>query len=241
MMEKKYMQKNRWISVFIILIMVLSGFIAMAGAAEENETSETKHTGAIVGKVITPDGDPLEGIIIYLSLSNEVIAKQETNERGYFEINDLARGIYIMKVDEADHEPWSKEVKVPAGEKVEVKVVLEKVNERKFGFVCGVVINALENEPIVKSGVDKFYQTDLEKILTSKDIKQVIIVGTAAQGAVLHTATGAAQRQMEIVIPVDGLSAGEPYAEQYTVWHLANAPGTRRSVTLTKIDWIKIE
>ena len=98
-----------------------------------------------------------------------------------------------------------------------------------------------ENEPIVKSGVDKFYQTDLEKILTSKDIKKVIIVGTSAHGAVLHTATGAAQRGMEVIIPVDGSSAGEPYAEQYTVWHLANAPGTRRSVTLTKIDWIKIE
>lgn len=101
-------------------------------------------------------------------------------------------------------------------------------------------VEPLENEPIVKSGVDKFHQTDLEKILTVKDIKQVIIVGTAAHGAVLHTATGAAQRQMEVVIPVDGLSAGEPYAEQYTVWHLVNAPGTRRSVTLTKINWIKI-
>ncbi|MFX0061433.1 MAG: cysteine hydrolase [Candidatus Hermodarchaeota archaeon] len=101
-------------------------------------------------------------------------------------------------------------------------------------------VEPLENEPIVKSGVDKFHQTDLEKILTAKDIKQVIIVGTAAHGAVLHTATGAAQRQMEVVIPVDGLSAGEPYAEQYTVWHLVNAPGTRRSVTLTKINWIKI-
>ncbi|MFX1252222.1 MAG: isochorismatase family protein, partial [Promethearchaeota archaeon] len=101
-------------------------------------------------------------------------------------------------------------------------------------------VEPLENEPIVKSGVDKFYQTDLENILISKDIKQVIIVGTAAHGAVLHTATGAAQRQMKVVIPVDGLSAGEPYAEQYTVWHLANAPGTIRSVTLTKIDWIRI-
>ncbi|MHA2226849.1 MAG: cysteine hydrolase [Candidatus Hodarchaeales archaeon] len=97
----------------------------------------------------------------------------------------------------------------------------------------------IENEPIVKSGVDKFYQTDLEKILKDKNISVVIVVGTSAHGAVLHTATGAAQRQLEVIVPVDGISASEMYAEQYTIWHLANSPGTRRSVTLTTSDKIK--
>ena len=32
--------------------------------------------------------------------------------------------------------------------------------------------------------------------------------------------------------------AGEAYAEQYTAWHLANSPGTRRQATLTRIDLI---
>lgn len=101
-------------------------------------------------------------------------------------------------------------------------------------------VKPLGNEPIVKAGVDKFYKTDLEKILTTSSISEVIIVGTSAHGAVLHTATGAAGRQLKVIVPVDGISASEPYAEQYTVWHLANAPGTRRSVTLTKIDMIEI-
>jgi hypothetical protein len=35
------------------------------------------------------------------------------------------------------------------------------------------------------------------------------------------------------------MSAGEPYAEQYTTWHLANSPGTRRRAVLTRISWIK--
>ncbi len=96
------------------------------------------------------------------------------------------------------------------------------------------------NEPIVKAGVDKFYKTDLEKILTTKNISKVIIVGTSAHGAVLHTVTGAAQRQLEVIVPIDGISASEVYAEQYTIWHLANSPGTRRSVTLTRSDLIKI-
>ncbi|MFX0014429.1 MAG: cysteine hydrolase [Promethearchaeota archaeon] len=95
------------------------------------------------------------------------------------------------------------------------------------------------DEPIVKAGVDKFYKTDLEEILKTKNISKIIIVGTSAHGAVLHTAVGAAQRQLEVIVPIDGISASEVYAEQYTIWHLANSPGTRRSVTLTKCDMIK--
>ncbi len=94
------------------------------------------------------------------------------------------------------------------------------------------------NEPVVKSSVDKFYDTDLEKILREKGIKTVIIVGTTAEGAVLHTATGASTRGFRVIVPVDGMSAGELYAEQYTAWHLLNAPGTRRNTTLTRFDMI---
>lgn len=93
-------------------------------------------------------------------------------------------------------------------------------------------------EPIVKSGVDKFYGTELQGILEAKGIRTVILAGTSAHGAVLHTATGAAQRGLKVTVPVDGMSAGNPYAEQYTSWHLENSPGTRRQATLTRINLI---
>ena len=93
-------------------------------------------------------------------------------------------------------------------------------------------------ETIIKAGVDKFYNTDLENILKENKIKTVIIVGTSANGAVLHTATGAASRKLGIIVPVDGISSTYPYEEQYTVWHLINAPGTRRGVILTKAEKI---
>ena len=96
----------------------------------------------------------------------------------------------------------------------------------------------LEGEPVVKSGVDKFFGTDLEEILKAKGVQTVILVGTSAHGAVLHTATGAALRGLKVVVPVDGMSAADPYAEQYTAWHLANGPGTRRQTTLTRASWI---
>ena len=96
-----------------------------------------------------------------------------------------------------------------------------------------------EGEPIVKAPADKFFKTDLEKILTDKGVKTVVVVGTAAQGAVLNTASQAAFRGLKVIIPVDGMSAENTYFEQYTAIHLANSPGVGQQVTLTKIDMIK--
>jgi len=97
----------------------------------------------------------------------------------------------------------------------------------------------LGTEPIVKSSVDKFYNTTLEEILRAKGIKTVIIAGTTAEGAVLHTATGASMRGFKVIVPIDGMSAGIIYAEQYTAWHLLNAPGSRQSTILTRFDMIE--
>lgn len=93
------------------------------------------------------------------------------------------------------------------------------------------------NEPVVTSGPDKFRGTDLEKILKEKGIKSVIAIGTAAHGAVLYTASGAGLRGMKVIVPVDGVSSSA-YTEQYTAWHLANAPVFSRNVTLTKFDMV---
>ncbi len=99
----------------------------------------------------------------------------------------------------------------------------------------------MEGEHVVKSGVDKFYGTELETLLTVRGVETVIIVGTSSNGAVLHTATGAAARGLKVIVPVDGISASDTYAEQYTAWHLVNAPGRRRQTTLTKIELIEFE
>ncbi len=98
----------------------------------------------------------------------------------------------------------------------------------------------LPDEPVVTAGVDKFHGAELADILAGRGIETVILVGTSAHGAVLHTAAGAAMRGFRVVVPVDGMSASEPYAEQYTAWHLANSPGTRRRTTLTRLDMIRL-
>ena len=97
------------------------------------------------------------------------------------------------------------------------------------------------NEPVVTAGVDKFLNTDLDKILKDKGIQTVITIGTAAHGAVLHTASAAGMRGMKVIVPVDGMSgvSADTYIEQYTAWHLANAPAFSPNVTLTKFDMVK--
>ncbi|KYK37834.1 MAG: cysteine hydrolase [Theionarchaea archaeon] len=132
-----------------------------------------------------------------------------------------------------------------------IKKLLQEARENKMVVVYSLIrsgqkedirkeVKPEEGEKIVKAGVDKFYQTELESILTENHIKKVILVGTSAHGAVLHTATGAAARNYEVIIPVDGMSADSAYPEQYTVWHIAHSPGTKRHATLTRSDLITI-
>lgn len=93
-------------------------------------------------------------------------------------------------------------------------------------------------EPVVSSGPDKFLNTDLEKILKDKGIQTVITIGTAAHGAVLYTASGAAFRGLKVIVPVDGVSS-DAYTEQFTAWQLVNGPRLAGNTTLTKFDMIR--
>ena len=108
------------------------------------------------------------------------------------------------------------------------------------GAVSDIVpqLTPAPGDPMVQSSVDKFYKTDLEQILRDHGIATVIITGTAAHGAVLYTATGASVRGLQVVVPVEGMSAVDPYAEQYTAWHMLNSPGTRNKAILTKVSLI---
>jgi nicotinamidase-related amidase len=95
------------------------------------------------------------------------------------------------------------------------------------------------DEPFVQSGPDKFINTDLEKILRDHGIKTVIVAGTAAHGAVLHTAAGAVFRGFTAIVPVDTMSAENLYVEQYVAYDLASAPVLSAGTTLTRLSMIK--
>ncbi|MEA2981414.1 MAG: hypothetical protein QOF09_3237 [Alphaproteobacteria bacterium] len=101
-------------------------------------------------------------------------------------------------------------------------------------------IAPVAGEPSVHSSVDKFAGSDLEKILKDKGIQTVIVNGTAAHGAVFYTASAAALKGMNVIVPVDGMSSEDLYYEQATAWLLAKGTGgIGPKVTLTRVNLIK--
>ncbi|MGD1065728.1 MAG: isochorismatase family protein [Vulcanimicrobiaceae bacterium] len=97
----------------------------------------------------------------------------------------------------------------------------------------------LPGDPSVQGTPDKFLNTDLQQILTSHGIRTVIVAGVAANGAVLYTASHAAQTGFDVIVPVDAAPAETPYAEQLTAWNLANAPRISARVKLTTTELIQ--
>lgn len=94
-------------------------------------------------------------------------------------------------------------------------------------------------EPWVRAGPDKFLNTELENILRQKGVKTILVTGAASHGAVLYTIGAAVFRGLKVIVPVDAIAAESTYAEQYTVWHLQNAPRMGANVRLTSVDLIE--
>jgi nicotinamidase-related amidase len=100
----------------------------------------------------------------------------------------------------------------------------------------------IAGEPSVRASVNKFVDTDLENILKDKNIRSVIVTGTAAHGAVLYTGSIAALMGMNVIVPVDGMSSEDLYYEQATAWLLAKGTGgIGPKVTLTRSTMITFQ
>jgi nicotinamidase-related amidase len=133
-----------------------------------------------------------------------------------------------------------------------MKKLLGEARTHKVPVVYSIIANstiadvmpdvaAQADESHVLSGPNKFRNTDLEKILKDKGITTVIVTGTAANGAVLTTAIGAALRGFTVIAPVDGLSSVDPYADLSTVYTFTTAPALVGKSTLTRSGMIKFQ
>jgi nicotinamidase-related amidase len=80
-------------------------------------------------------------------------------------------------------------------------------------------------ESVVLAHADKFFNTDLDQILSSRGIKTLVVVGTAANGAVLYTTFEAGLRGYTVVVAKDGVSADSPFIMHYSLFQLLNEPG----------------
>ena len=97
----------------------------------------------------------------------------------------------------------------------------------------------LGGEPNFVAVADKFIGTTLDQTLKDKGIKTVIVVGAAANGAVLYTGSDAAMRGYKVVVPVDGMSGNSNYAEAFTATQFTVGPTVSANVTLTRAAQVK--
>jgi len=93
---------------------------------------------------------------------------------------------------------------------------------------------------------DRFYNTDLDKVLKAKGIATLILTGWKVSGSVTYTSVGATLRGYTVVVPVDtSLDATdfEIAIGQYQILHqtssnAANEPLKTRTSTLSRTDLI---
>jgi nicotinamidase-related amidase len=91
------------------------------------------------------------------------------------------------------------------------------------------------------AGPDKFIGSpeDLQKVLNDHRIATVIACGTSANGAELYMASAAATRGFKVIVPVDAMPADTAFAEGFSVWEMAHAPGIiSAGITLTRTSMI---
>ncbi len=93
-------------------------------------------------------------------------------------------------------------------------------------------------EPSVVSTADKFYNTDLDATLKAKNIKTVVVCGNAGNGAALYTASAAALRGYNVILPVDCIPANSAYIEQYVVYQFTAFSTLVKATTLSRSDMV---
>src|SRR5882724_12490049 len=99
---------------------------------------------------------------------------------------------------------------------------------------------------IVNTAQDRFYKTDLDKLLKAKGITTMIMVGWKVSGSVTYTSVGATLRGYTVVVPVDASLDATDYEiaiGQYQILHqnssnAANEPLKNRASTLSRTDLI---
>jgi nicotinamidase-related amidase len=80
-------------------------------------------------------------------------------------------------------------------------------------------------DPKVSGRGEKFFGTSLEQTLKDKGVETAVVVGSAANGAVLYTTFGLNLRGITAVVAPDGISGDPEFTETLTRWQLLNEPG----------------
>lgn len=115
------------------------------------------------------------------------------------------------------------------------------------GSVVRAEVAPQAGDASVTGRADKFFGTTLEQILKDKAVENAVVVGSAANGAVLYTTFQLNLRGYTVVVAQDGISAEPEFPTTLTRWQLLNQPGftnadnkplSKGMVTLSTTDLI---
>jgi nicotinamidase-related amidase len=102
---------------------------------------------------------------------------------------------------------------------------------------------------IVSNAQDRFYNTDLDKILKAKGVTTLILTGWKVSGSVVYTSVGATLRDYTNVVPVDASQAATDYETAIGLFQIlnqnsanaTNEPLKPKASTLSRTDMITFQ
>jgi nicotinamidase-related amidase len=106
----------------------------------------------------------------------------------------------------------------------------------------------LEAEPVVRARANKFHGSELDELLRERGVRTLLLVGTAANGAVMYTAFAANLRGYTVAVAVDAISSDDERTTRFVEWQLVHQPGftnpaneplSPERVTLTRTDLVR--
>ena len=106
------------------------------------------------------------------------------------------------------------------------------------------------NDPVMQSyAQDRFYNTELDKILKDKGITTLILTGWKVSGSVTYTSVGATARGYTVVVPADASLAATDYETAVGIFQIlnqfdanaTNQPLKTKASTLSRTDLITIQ
>ena len=102
---------------------------------------------------------------------------------------------------------------------------------------------------VTNTAQDRFYNTDLDKLLKAKGITTIIMAGWSVNGSVTYTSVGATAHGYTVVVPVDTTSAGNDYTTAVGFFQIlnqddrntTNEPLKPKTSTLSRTDLITFQ
>jgi nicotinamidase-related amidase len=121
--------------------------------------------------------------------------------------------------------------------------VIFTLSASRRGTPAGEVAPALnrrETEPaIFPDAFDKFISGELESFLSAHNVRNLVVVGSATNNAVMYTATTAARvHHYNVIIPIDGVSARD-YEHEYALHQLSVLPRAATPVQFSTLSTIE--